>query len=75
MAMPRRTRWADLSPRGRAFVVVAAAAEIVLTTIAMRDLSRRPRTQVRGPKWLWRLVSLVQPVGPVAYLLLGRRDA
>lgn len=74
MDLTRKKRWADLSPRERAFVVVGAAVEIVLTTIAMRDLSKRPKSQVRGPKWVWRLVSFVQPVGPVAYLLLGRRD-
>ena len=38
------------------------------------DQTRQPtRQQVRGPKWLWRLLSIVQPVGPIAYLALGRK--
>jgi hypothetical protein len=47
--------------------------EAVLTTIALRDLLRRPRRQVRGPKLLWGLGFVVQPFGPLAYLLAGRR--
>ncbi len=66
-------RWADL-PRGQQAAIVAlGAAEVVLTTIAVADLVRRPGAQVRGPKLLWALGFGVQPFGPVAYLLLGRR--
>jgi hypothetical protein len=45
----------------------------VLTTIALRDLARRPWTEVRGPKALWALGCVVQPIGPIAYLACGRR--
>ena len=69
----QKKQWSDLSPSAKAGVIAAAIVELVLTTIAMRDLSRRPREQVRGPKWLWRLLSIVQPVGPIAYLVLGRK--
>lgn len=69
----RKRQWSELSPEARAGVVLGAVIELVLTTIAMRDLSRRDRAQVRGPKWLWRLLAVVQPVGPIAYLALGRR--
>ena len=66
-------RWADL-PRGQQAAIVAlGAAEVVLTTLAVADLARRPRTRVRGPKALWALGLGVQPFGPVAYLLFGRR--
>ncbi len=71
----RKRSWSDLSPTSRAGVIALALAELVLTTVAMRDLKRRPRAQVRGPKWLWRLVAVVQPVGPIAYMVLGRRRA
>jgi hypothetical protein len=30
---------------------------------------------VRGPKPLWVLGSVVQPVGPIAYLVFGRRSS
>ncbi|HVJ95982.1 MAG TPA: PLD nuclease N-terminal domain-containing protein [Acidimicrobiia bacterium] len=44
-----------------------------MTTIALRDLVRRPRRQVRGPKLLWFLGCFVQPIGSPLYLLVGRR--
>ena len=66
--------WSDLTPRQRQAVVVAGAIEAVVTAAALRDLARRTRDEVRGPKLLWRLACVVQPFGPVAYLLLGRRS-
>lgn len=71
--MSQKKKWSELSPSAKAGLIAAALVELVITTTAMRDLSRRPRDQVRGPKWLWRLVSIIQPVGPIAYLALGRR--
>lgn len=66
-------RWSDLSPRAKALLVLGSVVELVLTSIALRDLRRRPAAQVRGPKFVWGLMSFVQPFGPIAYLLLGRR--
>jgi hypothetical protein len=71
---PKRS-WDDLSPRQRTAIVVGGAVEVVLTTVALTDLARRPAEQVRGPKLLWAAGCFVQPVGPVAYLMLGRRTA
>ena len=71
---PKRT-WDDLSQRQRTAIVVGAAVEVVLTTVALTDLARRPAAQVRGPKLLWAAGCLVQPVGPVVYLMLGRTVA
>jgi hypothetical protein len=68
-------KWSDLTPRQRGAVVVLGAVEVVLTTIALRDLARRDAAEVRGPKLLWRAACLVQPFGPVSYLVLGRRRA
>jgi hypothetical protein len=68
-------RWSDLSTQQRTAIVVVGAVEVVLTTVALVDLARRPRELVRGPKALWALGAFVQPVGPVAYLALGRRRA
>lgn len=70
--MANRT-WNDLSPTAQKAVLAAGAAELALTTFAQIDLGRRPKHQVRGPKLLWRLLTMVQPVGPIAYLVLGRR--
>lgn len=69
----RMLRWSDLSSTQRTRLVVLGVVEILLTTIAARDLARRDPSQVRGPKILWVPALLVQPVGPPAYLLWGRR--
>ena len=73
-AVASATRWSDLTGRQRAAVVVLALAEFGLTAVAAGDLYRRPAAQVRGPKTLWWLGMFVQPVGPVGYLALGRRE-
>jgi Phospholipase_D-nuclease N-terminal len=68
-----RKRWDELPGWQQAGIVVLSAVEIVLTTMAVADIARRPRARVRGPKALWAAGFSVQPFGPVAYLLLGRR--
>jgi hypothetical protein len=69
-----RKRWSDFSRGQRGAIIVASAIEMVLTSVALADLARRPRARVRGPKPLWALVCVVQPAGPIAYLALGRRS-
>ena len=71
----RQVKWSELSPRRRYGVVALGTVELVLTAVSLVDLSRRPAEQVRGPKALWALAAFVQPVGPVAYLALGRRPS
>jgi hypothetical protein len=73
--MGRRKRWSDLSSRQREAIVAAAAVELVLTSVALVDLARRPSSQVRGSKPLWVLGCFVQPIGPIAYLTCGREPA
>jgi hypothetical protein len=69
----KQRNWQDLPPWQRTSTAVLAPVEVVLTTLAARDLARRPRWQIHGPKALWWLIILVQPIGPVAYLCWGRR--
>lgn len=71
--MANKKKWADLPAGAKALVVVGSIIELVLTTVALRDLHGRGKDAVRGPKWLWRVVAFVQPVGPILYLLFGRR--
>ncbi|MEP7090816.1 MAG: PLDc N-terminal domain-containing protein [Nocardioidaceae bacterium] len=68
-----KKKWSEMSPVQKRMIVVAAAAEAVVTTVAARDLAKRPPEQVRGPKLVWGLLLSVQPVGPIAYLVAGRR--
>jgi hypothetical protein len=74
MIMATKKQWSDFSGGQRAAIILGSAIEVVLTTVALADLARRPRSQVRGPKALWILGCVVQPVGPIAYLALGRRS-
>jgi hypothetical protein len=65
--------WSDLTETQQRTIIALGAVELVLTTVALVDLARRPRELVRGPKAVWALGCFVQPVGPVAYLAFGRR--
>ncbi len=71
--MTSKKRWSELSGTQQAAILVAASIELALTATALVDLARRPPAQVRGPKAAWAVGCFVQPVGPVAYLALGRR--
>ena len=75
MGKKRKKKWSDLSPRSRVAIVALGLAEVVVTSVALRDLVRRPAGLVRGPKALWAPVLFVQPVGSPLYLLAGRRAA
>ena len=69
----KKKQWSEMSPIAKQAIVVGAAVELVVTTIALRDLRRRSSTMVRGPKLLWLLGLFVQPIGAPLYLTLGRR--
>jgi len=71
--MRTKKAWGDLSPTQRKLVVVAATAELAVTTWALRDLRGRPAEGVRGPKGLWVAAFAVQPFGPLSYFAVGRR--
>ena len=69
---PSKKRWKDLSPTQRVVVASLGVVQVTLLALAQRDLSSRPANQVRGPKWIWRLVILVNFIGPLAYFYWGR---
>jgi hypothetical protein len=71
--MAKKKSWSEMTPMQKKVVVVAGVAEIALTTWCLRDLKERPAELVRGPKFLWGPAMSVQPVGPIAYLVWGRR--
>jgi hypothetical protein len=55
-------------------IVVGGVAELVVTSLALRDLLYRPAWRVRGPKPLWVMSFVVQPFGPLFYFAAGRRS-
>ena len=71
--MEKKKSWSDLTSTQKTLAVVAGAAELAATAWCLRDLTRRPADQVRGPKAVWVPALSVQPFGPLAYVLWGRR--
>lgn len=67
------TKWSDMSATQQRAVVALGVVEVVVTLAAIRDLARRPGAEVRGSKAAWGLALSIQPVGPIAYFVLGRR--
>ena len=75
--MAAKRQWSDLSPRSRRLLAITAVAEGILKLAALIDLTRRPASQVRGPKWVWAtVVTVVSSAGvlPISYFLFGRRQ-
>ena len=68
-----KKKWSDLTPTQQKAIIAGGAVEVIVTALALRDLARRPASEVRGRKSLWVLSFVVQPFGPLAYLLRGRR--
>jgi hypothetical protein len=68
-----RRQWSDLGTRQKQGLYAVAVVETVLTVAALVDLARRPASDVRGPKAAWVAGAFVQPVGPIAYFVVGRR--
>jgi len=47
--------------------------DLVLATVAWRDLSRRSEGEIRGTKRFWHVVILANPGNSIAYWLFGRK--
>jgi hypothetical protein len=68
-----KKKWSELAPTQQKLIIAGGAVEAILTTAALISLARRSNAEVRGPKALWAASLIIQPVGPLAYLALGRR--
>jgi hypothetical protein len=53
--------------------VAAVAVQAAVAAVTIRDINRRPKEAVRGPKMIWRLVGGANTLGSVAYWVLGRK--
>jgi len=72
MSMAKQT-WSEMSPGKRRLVIAAGIGEACLKAAMLVDLRHRPQDRIRGPKWLWKPLALVNFFGPVSYFALGRR--
>lgn len=69
-----RPGWNSMAPGFRTALVALAAVEATLLLAAQVDITRRPAKGIAGTKGAWRLISLIELVGPIAYFVLGRVD-
>jgi hypothetical protein len=69
----KQWRWSDLSVAQRRLLVTAAAGEAALKIAALIDIQRRPASQIRGPKALWRAAMVINLFGPLSYFAVGRK--
>jgi hypothetical protein len=67
-----KRKFQDLPVAARAAIVVAGVVEVGLLAAAQIDIARRPADRIRGSKRFWRLISLINVVGPIAYFRRGR---
>lgn len=66
-------KWRRMDTAERATIVAGAVVHVALMGLAQVDMCRRPESEIRGPRWLWRLIVLINFVGPVAYFTIGRK--
>jgi hypothetical protein len=71
-------KWSNLSKRNQRLLIAAAVVETSLKAAALVDITRRPASEIRGPKWAWiPAVSILNSAGiaPIAYFVWGRKPA
>jgi hypothetical protein len=75
--MAPNKKWRDLTAREKAPFVVRGIVQFALLAAALVDIHLRPPEEIKGSKWLWRAVALVNfmGIGPIAYFLFGRKRA
>lgn len=61
-----------LDPKLLAALVVA---HVVVAAFTWRDIAHRDASQIRGPKWAWRVASAAQMGNSLVYWLFARRAA
>ena len=68
-----RKSWKDLSSAQRGRMAVMGTVRMALMIWMLWDLHHRPADKIKGSKKLWTLAAFMQPVGPIAYLVFGRK--
>ena len=46
--------------------------QVTLFAAAQVDITKRNPEEIRGPKLLWRLICLINFIGPIIYFSIGR---
>ncbi|MET1087628.1 MAG: PLD nuclease N-terminal domain-containing protein [Arthrobacter sp.] len=69
----KKKTWKEMSPSAKAGTIVAGLVNLSLLVAAQRDISKRPATQINGPKAAWRAASFINFIGPMGYFIFGRK--
>lgn len=62
-----------MTDKQKRVLIAALIVHVIVLNLTWRDLRRRPASAVRGKKRMWRLASMANTSGSVAYWLFGRR--
>ena len=46
---------------------------LVLMILTVRDIRKRSDDEIKGNRKLWLLAAFAPPIGPIAYLIFGRK--
>ncbi|MFL5734092.1 MAG: PLD nuclease N-terminal domain-containing protein [Chloroflexia bacterium] len=69
----KKKQWKDFSGAQKTRIIVQGAVQMALLAWTLWDLRHRPETRINGSKRLWTMAAFVQPVGPIAYIVFGRK--
>lgn len=69
----KKKTWKEMSPSGKAGIILTAIMQMSLLVAAQRDISRRPAELINGPKAAWRAASFINFIGPMGYFVFGRK--
>lgn len=67
ISMAPDKKWSSLTARKNPFVL-RRILQVALLAAAFTDIYRRPVEEIRGSRWLWSVVALVNfmGIGPIA---------
>ncbi|BAU95897.1 hypothetical protein N24_1635 [Corynebacterium suranareeae] len=68
-----RADWLDLPTELRFPLIFAVVAEFATKVSVWVSLKNRAPEKVRGPKWMWFLLTFLNGVGPAAYWAFGKK--
>ena len=68
-----KKRWEELSGAQKGAIMLSGVVQLGLLAAALVNIYRRPEGEIRGPKRLWAVAAFINYVGPISYLLVGRK--
>lgn len=71
--MNSKKKFSELSRTAQLSIVGAAAVQLVLLGAALKDISKRDREDINGPKAAWAAASFINFLGPLSYFAFGRK--